>query len=658
MPMGAMPPGERAPAGPAARSCGTRRRSRSAGIWQASHGKPCASIVQVDAPGSLWPVKPTKRTLPCSLGLQRAPRRRRPGEDAAPGRRAKTTSWICQRSRWSVCRRRSDSLQLAHRGPRRRGRGVQTLVIRKTWWRRRPRAPAHALLAAAVVVVPGVVEERARPRRSRCAPVGWPPRPTRVRPDASRRGRCSTRVVPSGRTGAWEFPEESCPCQGRLGHCIHRLLDRPLRLVEICYRSRLSQPSSATLKERSVTISRRQFVSASSLSVAAIGLSRLPGFAQTPAPRRHRPSPSSRTSGAASATSRATAGRSDTWSNADGAIAIDSQFMPTAEICVAGLKQRAPKGIELLINTHHHGDHTSGNRRLPARREAHPRSRELRRRGSARSPRRPRRIRAAPGAAAPTPPVVADSTFKDTWSVDFGNENVHVRYFGPGHTSGDAVIFFEQANVVHAGDLLFRRLHPRVDGPAGASVVNWTAILEKLMAAHGNDTAFVFGHGKDGIVLGKKADVTFFRDYLSAALDHVAHRHQGRTVEGRDRQGVVAQGFRRCGAGQPADHPRGRARIGVRRAGEEVAAIIRSWPNRCASPFSDVASSPASIAGTCGRLRGEIVCALRQPRPGEGRRVLPAVSAASPATRTTRPPSTIRASTRWSSPCRRAFTSS
>ena len=39
----------------------------------------------------------------------------------------------------------------------------------------------------------------------------------------------------------------------------------------------------ATLKERPVTISRRQFVSASSLSVAAIGLSRLPGFAQTPA---------------------------------------------------------------------------------------------------------------------------------------------------------------------------------------------------------------------------------------------------------------------------------------------------------------------------------------------------------------------------------------
>ena len=96
-----------------------------------------------------------------------------------------------------------------------------------------------------------------------------------------------------------------------------------------------------------------------------------------------------------------------------------------------------------------------------------------------------------------------------------------MRYFGPGHTSGDAVIFFERANVIHAGDLLFRRVHPRVDAPAGASVVNWHGILQKTIAAHGNDTAFIFGHGKDGIVLGKKADVEYFRDYLAAALDQV-----------------------------------------------------------------------------------------------------------------------------------------
>ena len=48
--------------------------------------------------------------------------------------------------------------------------------------------------------------------------------------------------------------------------------------------------------------------------------------------------------------------------NGDGAVAVDSQFMNTATICAAGLKERAPKGVAMLLNTHHHGDHTGGNK--------------------------------------------------------------------------------------------------------------------------------------------------------------------------------------------------------------------------------------------------------------------------------------------------------
>ena len=283
-----------------------------------------------------------------------------------------------------------------------------------------------------------------------------------------------------------------------------------------------------------MTVSRRQFVATSSLSVAALGMARLPVFAHTGAQ-------SGAQSGAQTAAQTAaaqappvtkfeeirrgvgyftgTGGTIGYLVNGDGAIVIDSQFLPTAEICVAGLKQRAPKGIELLINTHHHGDHTSGNaafKPVAKRILAHENCVAWQRKVAEQAAANPQ-----PGAAAPAPPVYADATFKDTWTVAFGGENVHVHYFGPAHTSGDAVILFEKANVIHAGDLLFRRLHPRVDSPAGASVVNWLSMLEKMAAAHGGDTAFIFGHGKDGLVLGKVDDVKFFRDYLSAALDHV-----------------------------------------------------------------------------------------------------------------------------------------
>jgi cyclase len=271
-----------------------------------------------------------------------------------------------------------------------------------------------------------------------------------------------------------------------------------------------------------VTISRRQFVSTSSLSVAALGLARLPAFGQAgaQAPAAQAP-PVTKFEEIRRGVGFFTGngGAIGYLVNGDGAIAVDSQFMQTAEICVAGLKQKAPKGIELLINTHHHGDHTSGNpafrpvvKRILAHENCVAWQRKVAEEAAAKPP--------APGAAAPVPPVYADATFKDTWTVDFGGETVHVRYFGPGHTSGDAVIFFEKANVIHAGDLLFRRVHPRVDSPAGASVVNWVSILSKVASTHGGDTAFIFGHGMGGLVLGTVADVKFFRDYLSAALDH------------------------------------------------------------------------------------------------------------------------------------------
>lgn len=269
-----------------------------------------------------------------------------------------------------------------------------------------------------------------------------------------------------------------------------------------------------------MTISRRQFVSTSSLSVAAIGLARLPLVGQTPAAQAP---PVTRFEEIRRGVGMfiGSGGTIGYLVNGDGAIAIDSQYMQTGEICVAGLKQKAPKGIELLINTHHHADHTGGNPAFkPAVKRilAHENCVVWQRKVAEQAAANPQP--AAASAAAPVPPVYADATFKDTWKADFGGETVHVRYFGPGHTSGDAVIFFENANVIHAGDLLFRRVHPRVDSPAGASIVNWVSILDKMASAHGNDTAFIFGHGRDSVVLGKKADVTFFRDYLSAALDH------------------------------------------------------------------------------------------------------------------------------------------
>ncbi len=194
-----------------------------------------------------------------------------------------------------------------------------------------------------------------------------------------------------------------------------------------------------------------------------------------------------------------------------GAVAVDAQFPDTAKACVEGLQQKSPKGIQLLINTHYHGDHTGGN---PAFRPAvksivqQERCAKLHKEMTAK-------------AGTEAQQAYADVTFGESWSQEIGDEKVWGNFYGPGHTGGDAVIVFERANVVHMGDLMFNRLHPRIDRPSGASIKNWISILERMAKRH-NDATFIFGHAKPGQpVTGPAKELLYLRDYFTAALEHV-----------------------------------------------------------------------------------------------------------------------------------------
>jgi cyclase len=193
--------------------------------------------------------------------------------------------------------------------------------------------------------------------------------------------------------------------------------------------------------------------------------------------------------------------------NGDGALGVDSQFMNTAEICVAGLKERAPKGIAMLINTHHHGDHTGGNKAYGVSKiVAHDNCLKSHR---------------ATTEKTIDQQAYATTTFKDTWSEKFGDETIEARYFGPGHTGGDAVIHFQRANVMHMGDLLFNRAHPNIDRAQGARIGNWIRILETVSKRASNDTIFIAGHAKNNVVRNTKAEILHFRDYLSEVMEYV-----------------------------------------------------------------------------------------------------------------------------------------
>ena len=196
----------------------------------------------------------------------------------------------------------------------------------------------------------------------------------------------------------------------------------------------------------------------------------------------------------------------------DAVVVVDTQFADTAKIALGNLKQMNPRRIDVLINTHHHGDHTSGNavfRPSAATHVAHRNVPVLQKTQAA-------------AAKSEAQQSYADTTYDTTWSAKVGTETVSLKYYGPGHTSGDSVVTFQNANIVHMGDLMFYQRHPRVDRPSGASIKNWIVVLETVTKEHSADTIYIAGHAKMNLpVTVTRADLLKFRDYFSGLLAYV-----------------------------------------------------------------------------------------------------------------------------------------
>ena len=192
-----------------------------------------------------------------------------------------------------------------------------------------------------------------------------------------------------------------------------------------------------------------------------------------------------------------------------GMVVVDSQFPEQSQHLIDELKKQSANPFKLLINTHHHGDHTGGNisfKGLVEHVVAHQNS-LLNQKTVAQKQKTEEKQ------------LYPDVTFSDNWKQKVGKEHFKAHYFGAGHTNGDAVIHFENANVAHMGDLLFNRRYPFVDRTAGANVNSWIKVLDKTLNTFDNETIFVFGHAFDPEkITGNKEDIKAFKNYLEKLL--------------------------------------------------------------------------------------------------------------------------------------------
>ena len=123
------------------------------------------------------------------------------------------------------------------------------------------------------------------------------------------------------------------------------------------------------------------------------------------------------------------------------------------------------------------------------------------------------------------------------WRREIGGEIITAQYHGPAHTSGDVIVVFEKANVVHMGDLVFSRMYPVIDRPAGARIAGWIKALEEAVMTYPAEAIYIFGHGNPKFgETGKREELLVLRDYWTVVLEHV----QKQITAGKSKSEIAA----------------------------------------------------------------------------------------------------------------------
>jgi len=89
-------------------------------------------------------------------------------------------------------------------------------------------------------------------------------------------------------------------------------------------------------------------------------------------------------------------------------------------------------------------------------------------------------------------PVV---TFEDDMTFHVDGETIRVIHVANAHTDGDAIVIFENANVIHLGDTFWNGFYPRIDAGAGGSVQGVIAAIEAALEQGDAQSQYIPGHG-------------------------------------------------------------------------------------------------------------------------------------------------------------------
>ena len=189
----------------------------------------------------------------------------------------------------------------------------------------------------------------------------------------------------------------------------------------------------------------------------------------------------------------------------DGVLIVDNQFAPLTNKIEAAITDLTKLPVTFVVNSHFHYDHTDGNENfgkagafIVAQDNARRRMESAQVLASGYSQRRYEKV------------GLPKITFFDAMRFYFNDEPIHITYNGPGHTDGDAQVYFLQSNVIHTGDMFVRYVLPFIDQNNGGSLDGMIEATDRLASQINDETIIIPGHGQ----LSTRDDLLSYREML------------------------------------------------------------------------------------------------------------------------------------------------
>jgi len=197
----------------------------------------------------------------------------------------------------------------------------------------------------------------------------------------------------------------------------------------------------------------------------------------------------------------------------DGTFIVDDQFAPLTDKIVAAIAELTNNPVDFVVNSHFHYDHTDGNEnfgRAGALIVAHENARQ-----------RMATDQVLSGSNRPQPAYdevgLPKITFMESTRFYYNDNAIDVIHTGPGHTYGDAQVYWRDANVIHTGDMFVRYGLPYIDQGNGGSTDGMIDALWTIAGLIDDDTIIIPGHGQ----LSTRTDLLEFRTMLVTIRDRI-----------------------------------------------------------------------------------------------------------------------------------------